>query len=75
MVDRQERDADRARLQEAQINRALGLFLLCFAAIVFVAVFFTETGVGKATNLVASLILGAIGAVMVVRSGSGPGVS
>ncbi len=58
-------------VQMSKINRALGLFLLCFAAIVFVAVFFTETGVGKATNLVASLILAGIGAVMVVRSGSG----
>ena len=62
-------------VQMSKINRALGLFLLCFAAIVFVAVFFTETGVGKATNLVASLILGGIGAVMVVRSGSGPDAS
>ena len=57
-------------VQMSKINRALGLFLLCFAAIVFVAVFFTETGVGKATNLVASLILGGIGTVMVIRSGA-----
>lgn len=62
-------------VQVSKINRALGLFLLCFAAIVFVAVFFTETGVGKATNLVASLILGGIGVVMVIRSGSGPDAS
>ncbi len=62
-------------VQMSKINRALGLFLLCFAAIVFVAVFFTETGVGKATNLVASMILGLVGAVMVIRSGRGPDAS
>jgi len=62
-------------VQMSKINRALGLFLLCFAAIVFVAVFFTETGVGKATNLVASMILGLVGAVMVIRSGRGSNAS
>ena len=66
---------DPKSVQMSKINRALGLFLLCFAAIVFVAVFFTETGVGKATNLVASMILGLVGAVMVIRSGRGSNAS
>ncbi len=51
-----------------QINRALGLFLVCFSAIIFIAMFFTETLSGKITNLVAALILAGIGLVMVVKA-------
>jgi Flp pilus assembly protein TadB len=56
-------------MQIAKINKALGLFLLCFAGVILVAVFFTETLVGRLTNLTAGLILAAIGAVMVLKSG------
>jgi protein-S-isoprenylcysteine O-methyltransferase Ste14 len=52
-------------LAAARINRALGLFLLFFAAVVFVAVFFTETTVGQWTNAVVALLLAAIGGGMV----------
>jgi len=51
-----------------QINRALGIFLVCFSAIIFIAVFFTETASGKITNLVAGLILAGIGSIMIVKS-------
>lgn len=51
-----------------QINRALGLFICFFAAVVLVSVFFTETRVGKMTNVVAGLILAAVGMIMIVRS-------
>ena len=51
-----------------QINRALGIFLVCFSAIIFIAVFFTETFSGKITNLVAALILVGIGSIMIVKS-------
>jgi len=51
-----------------QINRALGLFLVCFSAIIFIAIFFTETSSGKITNLVAGLILAGIGSIMIVKS-------
>lgn len=56
-------------MQIAKINKALGLFLLCFAGVIFIAVFFTEGFIGRMTNLVAGLILAAIGAVMVLVSG------
>lgn len=60
--------------QQAQINRALGIFMLSFSLIVLVSIFFTETFVGKMTNLVAGLILGLIGAAMILKSmGSGKG--
>ena len=51
-----------------QISRALGIFLVCFSAIIFIAVFFTETASGKTTNLVAGLILAGIGSIMIVKS-------
>jgi hypothetical protein len=56
-------------IQIGKINKALGLFLLCFAGVVLVAVFFTDTSIGKMTNLVAGLILAGIGAVMILKSG------
>lgn len=56
-------------LAEARINRALGLFLVFFAAVLLVAIGFTETAAGKWTNLAASLILGAIGGGMIWHSG------
>ena len=51
-----------------QINRALGIFLVCFSAIIFIAVFFTETFSGKITNLIAALILAGIGLIMIVKA-------
>ncbi len=50
-----------------QINRALGLFLLCFGAIVLFALFYTETFAGKMTNLASGLIFVAIGLVMMFK--------
>jgi len=54
------------KAQMAQINRALAIFLLFFGAVVIAAVFFTETFVGKMTNLTAGLILGLIGAILIL---------
>jgi hypothetical protein len=59
---------DEARtLHDSQIYTALGLFLLFFAFVVFVAIFFTDTGIGKATNLGAGSVIGAIGSAMFCR--------
>ena len=55
------------KAQMAQINRALGVFLLFFSAVIIMAVFFTESFVGKMTNLVAGLILGLIGALLFMQ--------
>lgn len=67
MTDRQDSDTQQPGMQEAQINRALGVFMLCFAAIILVAIFFTETTIGKLTNLGAGGIIGLIGGVMFYR--------
>ena len=68
MTDRQDPDTQPAGMQEAQINRALGVFMLCFAVIILVAICFTETTIGKLTNLGAGGIIGLIGGVMFWRA-------
>ena len=68
MTDRQDPDTQPAGMQEAQINRALGVFMLCFAVIILVAICFTETTIGKLTNLGAGAIIGLIGGVMFWRA-------
>ena len=60
------RDSERARM--SQINTALGVFVCFFGSVVLVSIFFTETFVGKMTNLGAGLIIAAIGLGMIVRS-------
>ena len=54
--------------QMVQINRALGIFLLFFSSLIIVSVFFTETFVGKMTNLAAGLILTFIGALLFLQT-------
>ena len=56
------------KTQMAQINRALGIFLIFFSAVIIIAVFFTETFVGKMTNLTAGLILGLVGAALFLQT-------
>jgi hypothetical protein len=60
------RDSEQARM--SQINVALGVFISFFASVVLVSIFFTETFVGKMTNLGAGVILAAVGAIMIVRA-------
>jgi hypothetical protein len=59
---------DHAADQMRQINRALGLFISFFATVVLASIWFTETTLGKRTNLGAGLILLAIGIAMIVGS-------
>ena len=61
-------DKDKAQNRMGQINRALGLFICFFAAVVIVSIFLTETFVGKMTNLGAGLIFAVVGIIMIVRS-------
>ena len=58
---------NRKTLQETQIYRALGTFLLVFAVIVLLSILFTGTGIGRLTNLAAGAIIGGIGAAMFLR--------
>jgi hypothetical protein len=59
---------DQTQSKMGQINVALGLFICFFGATVLISMFFTETFVGKMTNLAAGAILVAIGVVMIVRA-------
>ena len=59
-------DEERARM--SQINQALGAFICFFGSVVLISIFFTETSIGKLTNLIAGVILTTIGAIMVVRA-------
>jgi multisubunit Na+/H+ antiporter MnhG subunit len=61
-------EKDQAQNKMGQINKALGLFICFFGSIVLVSIFFTETFIGKMTNLGAGLILVAIGIIMIIRS-------
>ena len=57
-----------AKLKNAQINRALGVFILFFGLVVIVAMVFTDTRVQMITDLIAGLVLSAIGSGMILKS-------
>ncbi len=56
------------KLKNAQINRALGLFILFFGIVVIVAMVFTNTRIQLLTDLIAGLVLSAIGGGMMLKS-------
>ena len=58
---------DTQTLQEARISKALGAFLMFFAAVVLVSILFTDTGIGRLTNLGAGVVIGGIGSVMFLK--------
>ena len=57
-----------AKIKSSEINNALGLFILFFGIIIIGATFFTNTFVGQMTNVVAGIILFAIGLGMVLKA-------
>ena len=59
-----------AKLKNAQINRALGVFILFFGLVVIVAMVFTDTRVQMITDLIAGLVLSAIGGGMILKARS-----
>ena len=58
----------RNKLKTAQINNALGFFILTFGIIVMIAMVFTETFVQKMTYLTAGAVLALIGAGMIWKA-------
>ena len=70
MMDEQNKlaDKDQAQNRMGRINRALGLFICFFAVVVLISIFWTESFVGKMTNLGAGLIFAVIGIIMIVKS-------
>ncbi len=59
---------NKAKVKTAQINQALGFFILVFGIIITIALAFTETFVQQMTDLVAGLLLMAIGGGMMWKS-------
>lgn len=59
---------DEERNIMSQINLALGVFVSFFGSVVLISIFFTETSIGKLTNLIAGVILTTIGVIMAVRA-------
>jgi hypothetical protein len=59
---------DARAIHDAQINMALGTFLAFFGLVVLVSILFTETEIGKLTNLGAGTVIGGIGAAMIYRA-------
>ncbi len=56
------------KLKNAQINSALGVFILFFGIVVTVAMVFTDTRIQLITDLIAGLVLSAIGGGMMLKS-------
>ena len=56
------------KYKSAQINKALGLFMLFFSIVVIFAMVFTDTFIQKMTNLIAGLVLCGIGGGMVLKA-------
>ena len=58
----------RNQTKSAKINNALGMFIVFFGAVIVIATFFTDSFIGQMTNLVAGVILLAIGGGMMLKS-------
>lgn len=54
------------KTKSAEINKALGLFVLFFGVVIIIATFFTTTFIGQMTNLIAGIVLFLIGGGMVL---------
>lgn len=57
-----------AALKAAQINNALGFFIMAFGVIVLFAMIFTETFIEHMTDMVAGIILISIGGGMMWKA-------
>lgn len=56
------------KIKTAQINNALGVFILIFGIIVIIAMAYTDTFAQQMTDLVAGLVLASIGGGMIWKS-------
>ena len=58
----------KGRIKAAQINNALGVFLLVFGIVILFAMLYTDTFVEHMTDLVAGLLLMSIGGGMIWKA-------
>ncbi len=59
---------EKAKIKAAQINNALGFFIMVFGVIVLFAMIYTETFVEHMTDMVAGLLLVSIGGGMMWKA-------
>lgn len=55
-------------LHDSQINMSLGAFLVFFGLVVLISIIFTDTGIGKLTNLGAGAVISGIGGIMIYKA-------
>ncbi|MDX1326093.1 MAG: manganese efflux pump [Arenibacter sp.] len=58
----------KGRIKEAQINNAIGVFILVFGIVILFGMLYTETFVQHMTDLVAGVLLMLIGGLMIWRA-------
>ncbi len=58
----------KGKMKEAQINNAIGVFILAFGIVILFGMLYTETFVQHLTDLVAGVLLMLIGGLMVWRA-------
>ncbi len=58
----------KGKMKEAQINNAIGVFILAFGIVILFGMLYTETFVQHMTDLVAGVLLMLIGGLMVWRA-------
>ena len=56
------------RIKAAQMNNALGFFILTFGLIILFAMIYAETFIEHMTNMIAGLLLTSIGGGMIWKS-------
>ncbi len=56
------------RIKAAQMNKALGIFILTFGFIILFAMIYTETIIEQMTDMIAGLLLLSIGGGMIWKS-------
>lgn len=63
-----EKIEDRLKYKSAQINNALGVFILFFGVVVLIGMFFTDTRVDHITDAIAGSVLCLIGGGMILKA-------
>ncbi len=63
-----EKTEDRLKYKSAQINNALGVFILFFGVVVLIGIFFTDNRIDHVTNAIAGSVLSLIGGGMMLKA-------
>jgi len=56
------------KIKSAQINNALGVFILGFGIVVLIGMFYSDNFLHEMTDMVAGLVLSGIGGGMIIKA-------